>query len=45
MSAFALYGFSTYDPNVYDERHALLCTGRNCRTCDAVDRVADGGRP
>lgn len=31
MTAFDLYGFSTFDPNVVDTRHELLCPG--CRVC------------
>ncbi|MGF7124068.1 hypothetical protein J2X34_004509 [Rhodococcus sp. BE178] len=30
-SAYDLYGFSTYDPEILDQRHTLLCPG--CWRC------------
>ncbi|WP_175278970.1 hypothetical protein [Prescottella equi] len=36
--AYDLYGFSTFDPNIVDDRHLLLCDG--CPRC-----LRDAGGP
>lgn len=41
MSAYDLYGFGGFDRDVYDDRHMLLCDGRDCRTCDRADTKWD----
>lgn len=39
--SYELYGFASFDRDVYDQRHQLLCDGVNCRSCAAADRVRD----
>lgn len=45
--SYDLYGFASFDRDVYDQRHQLLCDGRNCRACANADRAneRDDGTP